>query len=41
MPFGKIPMGKVSTYGDLARAVGHPKADRAIARIIANNTTNK
>ena len=33
----KIPPGKVSTYGDVARAVGHPKAARAIGRIIANN----
>ena len=33
----KIPSGKVSTYGDIARALGHPKAPRVIARIIANN----
>jgi methylated-DNA-[protein]-cysteine S-methyltransferase len=33
----KIPAGKVSTYGDVAKAVGHPKAARAIGRIIANN----
>ena len=33
----KIPPGKVSTYGDVARAVGHPKAARAIGRIMANN----
>lgn len=33
----KIPSGKVSTYGDIARALGHPKAARAVARIIANN----
>jgi methylated-DNA-[protein]-cysteine S-methyltransferase len=33
----KIPAGKVSTYADIARAVGHPKAARAIGRIIANN----
>ena len=33
----KIPRGKVSTYGDIARALGHPKAARAIGRIIANN----
>ena len=33
----KIPSGKVSTYGDIARAIGHPKAARAIGRIIANN----
>jgi methylated-DNA-[protein]-cysteine S-methyltransferase len=33
----KIPLGKVSTYGDIARALGHPRAARAIGRIIANN----
>lgn len=31
----KILLGKVSTSGDVARAVGRPKA--VIARIIANN----
>jgi methylated-DNA-[protein]-cysteine S-methyltransferase len=33
----KIPPGKVSTYGDIAKALGHPKAARAVGRIIANN----
>jgi methylated-DNA-[protein]-cysteine S-methyltransferase len=33
----KIPPGKVSTYGDIAKTLGHPKAARAIGRIIANN----
>lgn len=33
----KIPPGKVSTYGDIVKALGHPKAARAIGRIIANN----
>ena len=33
----KIPPGRVSTYGDIAKALGHPKAARAIGRIIANN----
>ena len=33
----KIPPGKVSTYGDIARALRHPQAARAIGRIIANN----
>jgi methylated-DNA-[protein]-cysteine S-methyltransferase len=33
----KIPPGKVSTNGDIAKALGHPKAARAIDRIIANN----
>lgn len=33
----EIPAGKVSTYGDIAKALGHPKASRIIGRIIANN----
>lgn len=33
----KIPIGKVSTYGDIAAAIGHPKAYRAIGKIVANN----
>ena len=33
----KIPPGKVSTYGDIAKTLGHPGASRAIGRIIANN----
>ena len=33
----KIPLGKVSTYGDIAKTLGHPGASRAIGRIIANN----
>ena len=33
----KIPSGKVSTYGDLARALGTPLASRAIGRILAKN----
>jgi methylated-DNA-[protein]-cysteine S-methyltransferase len=33
----EIPPGKVSTYGDIAKAFGHPKASRLIGRIIANN----
>ena len=33
----KIPLGKVSTYGDIAKALGHPGASRAIGRIVANN----
>jgi methylated-DNA-[protein]-cysteine S-methyltransferase len=33
----EIPPGKVSTYGDIAKALGHPKASRLIGRIIANN----
>jgi methylated-DNA-[protein]-cysteine S-methyltransferase len=33
----KIPAGKVSTYGDLARALGNPSAPRAIGRILGEN----
>ena len=33
----EIPPGRVSTYGDIAKALGHPKASRLIGRIIANN----
>ena len=33
----KIPPGKVSTYGDLAKALGHPSASRIIGRILGNN----
>jgi methylated-DNA-[protein]-cysteine S-methyltransferase len=33
----KIPPGKVSTYGDLARALGNPSASRAIGRILGEN----
>ena len=30
----KIPAGKVSTYGDLAKALGNPSASRQIGRIL-------
>ena len=33
----KIPTGKLSTYGDLAKALGKPSASRAIGRILAKN----
>lgn len=33
----KIPAGKVSTYGDLARALGNSSASRAIGRILGEN----
>jgi methylated-DNA-[protein]-cysteine S-methyltransferase len=33
----KIPAGKVSTYGDLARALGNPSASRAIGGILGEN----
>ncbi len=32
-----IPAGKVSTYGDLAKALGNPSASRMIGRILGNN----
>jgi methylated-DNA-[protein]-cysteine S-methyltransferase len=33
----KIPAGKVSTYGDLAKALGNPLASREIGRILGRN----
>jgi len=33
----KIPAGKVSTYGDLAKALGNPSASRIIGRILNEN----
>ena len=33
----KIPKGSVSTYGDVARAIGHPKSARAVGRILGRN----
>jgi methylated-DNA-[protein]-cysteine S-methyltransferase len=33
----KIPAGKVSTYGDIAKALGYPKAARLIGRILHDN----
>ena len=33
----KIPAGKVSTYGDLAKSLGNPDASRAIGRILGRN----
>lgn len=32
-----IPKGKVSTYGDLAKALGNPTASRYIGRILGKN----
>jgi len=32
-----IPYGKVESYGEVARAIGHPKAARAVARACATN----
>lgn len=33
----KIPEGKVTTYGDIAKALGRPGASRAIGRILNKN----
>ena len=33
----QIPEGKVTTYGDIARVLGHPGASRAIGRILNRN----
>jgi methylated-DNA-[protein]-cysteine S-methyltransferase len=33
----QIPRGKVSTYGDIARALGRPKAYRAVGNALRNN----
>ena len=33
----RIPEGKVTTYGDLARALGNPSASRIIGRILGQN----
>lgn len=33
----QIPAGKVTTYGDIARALGHPGASRAVGRILNRN----
>ena len=33
----KIPKGSVSTYGDIARVLGHPKSARAVGAILGRN----
>lgn len=33
----KIPKGKVTTYNELARALGRPRAYRAVANVLAGN----
>jgi methylated-DNA-[protein]-cysteine S-methyltransferase len=35
----KIPAGKVTTYGDIAKAVGQPSSSRLIGQILHNNPT--
>lgn len=34
----QIPEGKVTTYGDIARALGHPRASRRVGRILNKNS---
>jgi len=33
----EIPMGKLVTYGDVAKSIGHPKACRAVGTAIGDN----
>jgi methylated-DNA-[protein]-cysteine S-methyltransferase len=33
----KIPHGKVATYGEVARAIGHPRAARAVGNALNKN----
>jgi methylated-DNA-[protein]-cysteine S-methyltransferase len=33
----KIPKGSVSTYGDIAKALGHPHSARAVGAILGKN----
>jgi methylated-DNA-[protein]-cysteine S-methyltransferase len=33
----RIPEGRISTYGDIARALGNPGASRAIGKILNKN----
>src|ERR687891_2276475 len=33
----QIPEGKVTTYGDIARVLGHPRASRVVGRILNKN----
>ncbi|MCX6734863.1 MAG: MGMT family protein [Candidatus Peregrinibacteria bacterium] len=35
---GKIPAGKVATYGQLAKLAGSPRAARAVGMCMRNNT---
>ena len=35
----KIPAGKVTTYGDIAKAIGQPNSSRMIGQILHNNPT--
>jgi methylated-DNA-[protein]-cysteine S-methyltransferase len=33
----RIPEGKVTTYGDIAKILGRPRASRAVGRILNSN----
>jgi methylated-DNA-[protein]-cysteine S-methyltransferase len=33
----KIPAGRVTTYGDLAKAIGNPSASRIVGKILGQN----
>ena len=33
----KIPAGKVTTYGDIAKALGNPSASRIVGKILGQN----
>ena len=33
----RIPEGKISTYGDIAKALGHPRSARAVGSILRKN----
>jgi len=34
----RIPAGRVTTYGDVARLAGHPGAARAVGRVLSSAT---
>lgn len=33
----RVPRGKVTTYGEIARAIGHPRASKAVGKILNKN----
>ncbi len=35
----RVPKGKVTTYGMIARAIGHPKASRQVGNALHRNPT--
>ena len=35
----KVPRGRVTTYGMIARAIGHPRASRQVGRALHRNPT--